>query len=179
MRLLRFETTSAAANLSLDEALLLRVNWGLSSSAFRSWRTSRSTVVLGVGSEAAAECDIEECRRRGVKICRRSSGGAAVLLEAGALCATLVAPYDELRPEFRTIGGAHRLLGGILVRALGRLGVEAHCAGTSDVAAGELKLAGLSQSRKRRAVMIHASVLVDPDMDLMDAALPHPRLTFA
>jgi len=174
MRLLCFESGSVAANLALDEALLMAVNDGRSPATFRTWSPWAPAVVLGIGSELGRECDIERCRLRRVEIRRRCSGGASVLLERGGLCASLVAPFEELREEFRTIAGAHTLLGRAIVDALDRLGIEARCAGISDVAVGDLKLAGLSQSRKRRALLVHASVLVNPDMELMSDLLSHP-----
>ena len=174
MRVLEYDCASASSNLAFDEALLECVNAGRSTGAFRVWRLARPAVILGIGSAISAECDAEECRRRRVEVRRRGSGGAAVLVGPGDLCATLVAAYGEVPKEFRSIGGAHRLLGGMIASALGDMGIDAQCVGTSDVAVGELKIAGLSQSRKRTAFLVHASILVEPDMNLMQAVLPHP-----
>ncbi len=174
MRVLEYDCASASSNLAFDEALLGCVNAGRSASAFRVWKLARPAVILGIGSSVSVECDLDECRRRRVEVRRRGSGGAAVLIGPSDLCATVVAAYDEVPREFRTIGGAHRLLGGIITSALDDMGADAQCAGTSDVAVGELKIAGLSQSRKRKAFLVHASILVDPDMDMMQAVLPHP-----
>jgi lipoate-protein ligase A len=43
------------------------------------------------------------------------------------------------------------------------------------VAIGDLKISGNAQARKWRAVLLHGTLLVDADVELMEAVLRHPR----
>ena len=85
-------------------------------------------------------------------------------------------------PGSETIRGA--MLAGLapVMEALGSLGVSARDAGLSDLAAlgadGALrKIAGNSQARKRRSVVVHGTLLADPDFELMQSALSFPSST--
>src|SRR5262245_40400973 len=89
-----------AENLALDEALLLEAEAGHGGETLRLWEWPHPAVILGAGCRLADEVDEEACRRDGVPILRRSSGGGTVLLGAGCLLYSLVLAYDR-SPELR------------------------------------------------------------------------------
>src|SRR5215216_1196065 len=111
MRLLDLTLGSAAENLALDEALLLRAEAGEGGEVLRLWEWPRPAGVLGSGCKLADDVAVEACREDGVPILRRSSGGGTVLLGRGCLCFSLVLAFardpalTEIRPSYRYILG--------------------------------------------------------------------------
>lgn len=131
------------------------------------WLPSRPAAVLGLAQEAERELDLDACRADGLPVLRRSSGGGCVLLSSGTLCFEMLAPPEaagDLRQSYARLTAP-------VVAALARFGVEARLRGISDLAApapdaaaGPLyKLCGTAQMRKRGAVLVHGSILVDAD----------------
>src|SRR4051794_35022284 len=90
MRFLDLTLPGAAENLALDEALLLEAEAGRAGEVLRVWEWPRPAVVLGSGCRLAEDVDEEACRRDGVPVLRRASGGGTVLLGPGSLCFGLV-----------------------------------------------------------------------------------------
>jgi len=81
------------ANLALEEAL---VRAAPERALLRIWQNS-TCVVVGRGQRVEREVDLAACRRDGVPVLRRSSGGGTVYHDLGNLNVTLVAPGR--RPE--------------------------------------------------------------------------------
>src|SRR5262249_44963282 len=158
MHCLDLTLPTVAANLSLDEALLLEAELGAGGEVLRFWEWPAPAVILGAGCCLAADVDEVACRTDGVPILRRSSGGGTVLLGPGCLLYSLVLAYDrapslrEVRPSYDYILGRIRA---VLVDLLP--GVEQ--AGISDLAAAGRKVSGNAQQRKRRHLLHHGTLL--------------------
>src|SRR5262245_1919259 len=86
---------SLAANLALDEALLLEAEAGRGGEVLRVWEWSAPAVVLGAGCRLAEDVNEAACHADGVPIQRRASGGGTVLLGAGCLLYSLVLAYER------------------------------------------------------------------------------------
>ncbi|MCH8880520.1 MAG: hypothetical protein IID34_11635 [Planctomycetes bacterium] len=82
MQLLDITLPTLAENLALDDALLEEAEQAdpvsASRETLRIWQPSAPMVVLGRSSRRADEVNLAACRRLGVPIFRRSSGGAAI-----------------------------------------------------------------------------------------------------
>ena len=161
-----------ADNLALDEALLLEAEEN-ARECLRTWEWPSAAVVLGAAGKLANEVFEDACRRDGVPIQRRSSGGGTVLLGQGCLCFSLVLSYDRA-PELTEVTSSYRYILGLIARGLSARipGVEA--AGTSDLAVQGRKFSGNSQQRKRRHLLHHGTLLYDFDLELVSGYLPLP-----
>jgi lipoate-protein ligase A len=75
---------SPAENLACDEALLdLCEEEG--EEILRFWESRQHFVVLGYANKIGSEVNVEECRRRGVPVLRRCTGGGTVVQGPGCL----------------------------------------------------------------------------------------------
>ena len=122
-RLLPFGRYPAGENMAIDEAVFREVgrNGGPPTLRFYGW--SAPAVSIGYFQSAAAEIDLEACRKAGVALVRRPTGGKAVYHD-GDLTYAVIAP--ETNPLFPpTITGTYEAIGRCLVRGLDRLGLEA------------------------------------------------------
>jgi lipoate-protein ligase A len=127
--------------------------------------------VLGRGSKADEEVHLDACLADGVKVLRRRGGGCAVVLDPGNLVVQLSQRVDGLGGHRRHF----RRLSDWLVSALAAAGVKGLVrAGISDLAIGDRKVAGACMHRSRDVLLYSASILVQPDLTLMDRYLRHP-----
>ena len=113
---------------------------------------------------------MEACRRHGLAVLRRVSGGGAVLQTQGVLNYSLLFPdHGRLR-----MAGGFACGTALIRRALQRLSVVTMVRGVSDVTVGERKISGNAIARRGRIFLVHGTLLVDLDLDLLDACLKHP-----
>lgn len=169
LEIVRWSEPTVELNLAVDERLA-REAAQTGRRVLRLWWGSGPTAVLGCGDKAEAALDLDECERRGVGWVKRVTGGGTVLQAHEVLNYSYTAP-DAGRFDMQLVfeQGARLIVG-----ALGRLGVSADQRGISDVAVGDLKISGNAQARKWKAVLLHGTVLVDVDRELMAAVLRHP-----
>lgn len=179
---------SAEENLALDEALMRRAIesprcGGGTGEVLRIWEYSRPLIVLGRSSRAEEEVDLAYCRRRGVEVRRRVSGGLSILTGPGCLMHCVVLS-TRLRPELAGIAATHDLVLGRLVAALRATGVPAERHGTSDLAlptatgeAAPRKFSGNSLRVSRGWVLYHGTLLYDFPLRMIGEALRRPPRT--
>ncbi len=160
--------------LEEDFALLDRVEEG-AAPAVRVWSCTEPAAVVGVGQDAAVEVDLDHCRRAGVAVLRRASGGGAVVVGRGTLQYAFALPYT-LSPALHDIGASKALCNELLIRALAEAGTGAdmYADRSGDLMVGDRKAGGLALRRRRRAMLLHGTILVQADIQLLAGALRHP-----
>ena len=143
---------------------------------FRVWTTAQATVVVGRAVETSDEVDEGFCGRFAIPIVRRPSGGRSVMVGSGTVQYAFALPYS-FAVELSSISGAKGFCNRIIVAALARAST-AHHALEEDVSGDLLrdgrKVAGLAMRRRREAMLLHGTILVDADLPLIARALKHP-----
>lgn len=162
--------------LALDEALLEEAHEGVvRETVVRTWMAAEPTVVLGSSSRTAAEVDLDACRRLGVRVIRRPSGGLTVVLGPGCLMWTVVTHHPVAPPAIEAV---HAAMLEPLAAALREAGRPVGRRGTSDLAvlseAGERKVAGNALRVRRHGVLYHGTLLDRFDIGLVGEILRHP-----
>lgn len=128
-------------------------------------------VVLGRSSVAEKEVHLEACATAGVPVLRRRGGGCAVLLDPGNLVLSLALPV----PGFGSIGALWRGITGWLIEGLAAVGLpELRQDGISDLVLGDRKVGGASVVRSQGLAYYATTLLVTPDVALMEQVLAHP-----
>lgn len=174
MLYLQHTCDDAADDLALDEALLERAERGTQpAEVLRVWEMRRPTVVLGRSSQFAVEANIDECRRRGVEILRRTSGGAAIVAGPGCLMYSVVLSYEH-HPHLRALDEAHRHVLDTVLQAVRSAVPDAVRKGTSDLAVGDRKFSGNSLRCRREHLLYHGTLLYNFPTDLIAACLGTP-----
>ncbi len=122
-RLITHAAAHGAWNMGVDEALLASaIRTGCPSLRFYRWQGP--WLSLGYGQVLDRE-RVAACERAGVGVVRRVTGGRAVL-HGSDLTYALAAREGQLPPG---LIASYELVAGILIRALGALGVEAVASG--------------------------------------------------
>lgn len=119
-RLLRSGPAPAAWNMALDEALLEAVAAGRSGPVLRLYRWQPAAVTLGYAQRGAEVVNLDACRKLGLDVVRRCTGGRAVLHEHEVTYAVIAPERGGPFPGgiLANYGVIARVLGNTL-RALG------------------------------------------------------------
>jgi lipoate-protein ligase A len=181
-RVLPYGAEPADMQLAAGDALLSDLAAGETRPALRWYRMSRPALIMGSGQKLH-EFDLDACRRAGVTLHRRASGGTAVLVEPDQIMHDLALPAGH-RLHRQDVTESYRWLGEVWVAALESLGLTAHlipvaearadtqaldaltrraCYGGRspyEVLAMGRKVVGLAQVRRRQGVLLQASVYV-------------------
>ncbi len=140
--------------------------------AVRAEEAREVAVVLSRSRAPEREVFLERCRRDGVPVVVRPSGGGAVVLAPGVVAASaLVAASPDARfpgPYFRAFCAA--VAGALAACGVGGVATR----GVSDLCVGERKVAGSSLRLWRGRVLYQVSVLVDADVALLERYLRMP-----
>lgn len=146
------------------------------------WRPRGVTVAIGIGQTPEVEADAGAMRRDGVSLLRRQSGGGAVLLYDGVLCWEAWAGFEELEKRQHDGSGirqTYRALCRPVIEGLSSVGLNVFHAGICDISyrdgnASPQKIAGSAQLRRRDRALVHGSLLVCPDLELLEKYLRQP-----
>jgi lipoate-protein ligase A len=184
------EATDGATNMAVDEALWLSRQRGEGPPTIRFFAWDPPTVSLGYGQALDDHVDVAACRRLGVGLVRRPTGGSAIYHDGPEreLTYTVVAANDDLG-----VGGdlleAYRWIACALARGLQSLGAPveivglprgkgqapAFCfarTGRYEIEVGGRKLVGSAQRRRGRCFLQHGSVLLGVDEPRLRALFP-------
>jgi len=177
---------SVEENLALDEALLELAHEGLTNTVcVRTWMAAEPAVVLGSSSRVDEEIDLRVCEAAGVRVVRRPSGGATVVLGPGCLMWSVITPHPAGVPPIEAIHASMleplaAALNAVLPPAGPHAGWRVNRRGTSDLAvtvdgaAPERKVSGNALRVRRHGVLYHGTLLDSFDLGLVGKVLRHP-----
>jgi lipoate-protein ligase A len=160
-RFLDMRVADAYTNMAVDEALSYAMGEGKAPNTLRFYRWNPSAVTLGYFQSVEDEVDLEACKKFGIDVNRRISGGGAVLNSSyGEITYSIVAPEDD--PRISTdVTESYRYLCHGIVEGLALLRIEAQFKPINDIIVGSRKISGNAQIRRYGAVLHHGTILVD------------------
>lgn len=168
-------TVSTSVGLSIDDTLPLSISEHGSSPVLHLYKFIPSAIV-GKYQDIEAALRLERCRERGIEYNRRSTGGGTVIMGPKAVALGLGISIDEPGMN-KGIQGIFQSMSSVLIQALKDLGIEAGFRPKNDIEIEGKKLAGLSASLEtEKALLFHASILVDFDIALMMDIMNQPPL---
>ena len=193
-RLLVTEPLDGAANMALDEALLLSRLRGTGPPTLRFFAWQPPAVSLGYGQPLDGRIDLDAAAALGISLVRRPTGGSAILHEGPDLevtySVTAAAPdfagADDLLATYRWIGRALeaglRRLGApvdmVPVQPSDPAAMPAFCfarTGSYELEVGGLKLVGSAQRRQGAGFLQHGAVLLGAAPDRLRRVFPAER----
>ena len=130
-----------------------------------------SFIVLGFGSKSEIELNVDEVETDGIDVYRRRGGGCAVVLDPGNVIVSVTLPssgFGRINEYFEGI--SKWLIDGLRMSGVDRVYRE----GNSDLVIENRKIGGACMQRKRDFVFYSASILVNPQIELMEKYLKHP-----
>ncbi|GHV79762.1 octanoyltransferase LipM [Spirochaetia bacterium] len=170
-RLLETGYHNGCYNMGLDEALLESVAAGaMPCIRLYGWRPA--AVSLGCFQGIEEEVDVTACKKHGVDVVRRISGGGAVFHQAELTYSIIMTNTHALAEQDINRSYARFCAG--IIEGLKLLGVEAEFVPINDILAGDRKISGNAQTRRMGCILQHGTILLNNDVDLMFELLRVP-----
>jgi len=177
-RLLKLETHNAFMNMAIDEAILQTRIAGKVPNTLRFFRWQPSAVSIGRFQEVDREVLLENCRKHGVDVVRRISGGGAVYHDHdGEITYSVAVATQDLGTE--DIFTAYNQICSGLIEAIKEIGINAdfnqgNPKNCPNVSVNGRKISGSAQSHRSRVLLQHGTFLLDVDLKKMFTFLNVP-----
>jgi len=177
-RLLKTETYNAFTNMAIDEAIMkARIeNHVQNTLRFYCWKPS--AVSIGRFQNIEKEVQLDNCRKHGVDIVRRITGGGTVYHDAeDEITYSVVANKKDL--EAPDITAVYAKIYDGLAEAVKILGLRAdfnkgNVKTCPNLMVNRKKISGSAQSHKKGVVLQHGTLLVDVKLEKMFTFLRVP-----
>jgi lipoate-protein ligase A len=179
--------------MAIDEAMWRGRQAGTSPPTLRFFAWSPPTVSLGYGQPLDRHVDVAACRRLGVGVVRRPTGGSAIYHDGPEreLTYSVAASAEDLGVSADLLD-TYRWIGRALVRGLNALGAGAVMVPTGrglgrdpafcfartaayEIEVGGRKLVGSAQRRQGTSFLQHGAVLLGVDEPRLRALFPTTR----
>ncbi len=172
-RIIGLTVNNAAMNMALDEAISEAVRTKASLPTIRFYKWKPSAVSIGYFQSLKDEVDVELCKKNGVDIVRRRTGGGAVYHDSnGEITYSVIAP----EPMFpKGITESYRLICGWIADALKKVGIESEFKPINDIIAAGKKISGNAQTRRNGILLQHGTILYKLDVAAMFSLLKVPK----
>ncbi|MBC7129321.1 MAG: lipoate--protein ligase family protein [Thermoplasmatales archaeon] len=163
-RLILDSHRNAFSNMAIDEAILIS---GTPTLRLYKWRPS--AISIGYFQSVEEEINLEECKRQGVDVVRRITGGGAVYHDSdGEITYSFVAPSNFLPEKTLEI---YRIICSSIAKGLKKIGVEANLSGINDIVVNGRKISGSAQTRRQGKILQHGTILVKVNVEKMFSLL--------
>jgi lipoate-protein ligase A len=178
------EPLSGSRNMSVDEFLMRRAE-AAATTYLRFYRWDRPTASLGYSQAHEKVLDLDFCRRNGIGVVRRLTGGKLVLHDKEVTYAVASADGAVFT---ETLRDSYRLISRALMKGLELMGLEPHMAEISppsyvkgtmpcfalpardEIEIGGKKIVGSAQKRTGPVFLQHGSIPLEKDEALLTAA---------
>ena len=180
-------------NMALDEELLARAQAGEDRPVLRLYAWQPPAVSLGRFQKSETAVNAEACKRLGIDVVRRITGGRAVLHEKELTYSIIARTDDPLFP--RTVLGTYKVIAAGLLAGLRNLGIPAEIVSRGsrhaervdknakaaacfsspswyEILVDGRKIVGSAQRRVTGAFLQHGSLLIDYDPEREAEVIP-------
>jgi len=179
-RLLKLETADAFTNMAIDEAILTARIAGVTPNTLRFYRWKPSALSIGRFQDVFNEVNVENCRKQGVDIVRRITGGGTVYHDYdGEITYSVVVDGKDLGYADMDIISAYKTVCSGLIEAVKILGTTAELNPLDSKQCPNItirgrKISGSAQSYRRGVLLQHGTFLVDINHEKMFTFLRVP-----
>jgi len=164
--------------MAIDEAILTARTRNLAPNTIRFYRWNPSAVSIGKFQNIENEVQLDKCKKYGVDVVRRITGGGAVYHDTeGEITYSVVANKKDLKAE--NINAVYAKFYDGIAEALKILGInadfnEGNAKTCPNLTVNSKKISGSAQSHKKGVVLQHGTLLVDVDLEEMFTFLRVP-----
>ena len=134
--------------------------------AFFVWRVE-PTVIFGRNQVLENEVNLEYCRKHGVDVVRRKSGGGCVYSDLGNIMVSYISRRGDVSEVFDRYMTA-------LTEALRALGVPAEKSGRNDILVEGRKVSGNAFHQLPDRSIVHGTLLYSTDLEALTEAIRPP-----
>ena len=137
----------------------------------RIYQPTEFAVVLGRGSKPEIELDCAACLKDGITVYQRPGGGCAVFIDPGNIIFSIVLPTESITGSRKYFNRLSQWL----IGKLGSIGIkDIYQGGISDLVFKNNKVGGASIHRTKDYLYYTSTLLIAPQIELMEKYLKHP-----
>lgn len=179
-RLLKLETADAATNMAIDEAILNARIKNLVPNTLRFYQWKPSAVTIGRFQTLENEIHVDACKKHGVDVVRRISGGGAVYHDQKReITYSIIAKLSDLGCKNLDMLSAYQKICSGLNEAVKILGTKAEYRPPDpkrcpNLAISGKKISGNAQTAKKGILLQHGTFMLDIDHKKMFTFLRVP-----
>ncbi|QSZ27271.1 lipoate--protein ligase family protein [Aceticella autotrophica] len=180
-RLIHIEKHNAFKNMAIDEAIMTACREGKVPPTLRFYTWDPPGLSLGYFQKYDKEVNEAMCKKFGVDIVRRPTGGRAVLHDAELTYSFVIPEVNDYLDK--TIMGSYKKISEALIRGLKHTGIDANNVHKAEqgkslsaacfdapswyeiVVEGK-KLVGSAQTRNEGMLLQHGSIVIDWNLDM-------------
>lgn len=178
-RLIPLQTYNAFMNMAIDEAVLISRTEHFVPNTLRLYQWQPSAVSIGKNQNPHEQVYLDNCRKLGVDLVRRNSGGGTVYHDqTGEITYSVTAQTRDLS-RTADITGAYTNIYAAITDALRLLGITADFNPSNHKNCPNLKvqgrkISGSAQTLKRNIIQQHGTLLLSVDLPRMFQLLRVP-----
>ncbi len=158
--------------MAVDRAIMIASSKGYVRPTVRFYGWTPSAISIGYFQSLEEEIDLSMCNNLGVDYVRRITGGGAVFHEK-ELTYSIVLPESHNSVSENILDSYSRICGGIM-KGLNNFGVECSYRPINDILSSGKKISGNAQTRQKKTLLQHGTILLDVDVDKMFSILRVP-----
>ena len=158
---------------AVDEAISLARKEKKVSNTLHFYSRNPPAISVGRSKKIHDDINLEKCLNNNIQIVRRTTGGGTIFTDKDCLIYSLVFDKEELKaksPQER-----FHLVCTSLISSLKEFEITAVYKPPNDILLNGKKISGSSQIVKGTIVLIHGTILLNTDIELMNAVLTHPN----
>lgn len=175
-RLIILEPVDCYTRCAIDEALLKSIGECKSPNTLRFLSIKPPSVSIGYFQKIREVVNIEECKKLGISIARRPSGGGAIYQDyKGEITYAIVVKAQDELIRGLNVEEAYKKLLQWLIKGLRKLGLNAQYKLPNDITINGRKVSGNAQSRKYGAILQHGTILLRTYKGIMAKVLRTDR----
>lgn len=159
--------------MAMDEALLILREKDLIPNTVRLYIIKPSAATIGYFQRIRDVLDIDYLDKNNINYTRRITGGGAVYHDQfGEITYSITAGIEEVS---KNILESYKKICTAIVTALKELGVDAEYKPINDIVVYGKKISGSAQTRRRKALMQHGTLMYATNIDMLDRILKPPK----
>lgn len=170
-RLLQTIKSDGSHQMAIDEAVMNSVRKNLQPTTLRFYQWTPRCVTLGHMQDMKKEVDFDFCKNNDITIVQRITGGGCVLHDKELTYSLIIKQENidsNIIERFKIVLDCIRL-------AFQKLGVMAEFKPINDLIVKNKKISGNAQTTIDGVVLIHGTMLLDIDIELMQKVLKNPK----
>lgn len=157
-----------------DEALAITCPQDEGMDSLHFYRRSPPGVSVGYFRDVTEDVNIDYCERHGISIVRRTSAGGTIYTDSHQLIYSIItrqALGNDVKDSFKRVCNC-------LVSALGMHEIRATYKPPNDVLINGKKVSGSAQVKKKNVYLIHGTIILALDQDVIDRVLKQPKVGY-
>ncbi len=172
-RLLQTGYKNAYTNMAIDRAVMVSHSMKAVPPTVRFYGWKPSAISIGYFQSLDDEVELETCNKLKIDYVRRITGGGAVFHDNELTYSIVI---SESHPSIsKNILDSYGRICGAIVKGLNNIGIESIYAPINDIISNGKKISGNAQTRKKKTVLQHGTILTDVDVEKMFSVLKVPN----